>query len=61
MVCVFPSGEYLFTVMDGYSKFPEIEILRCTKVGTLIKCMKMIFARLGYPEKSVIVRLSLEV
>ena len=29
----FPSGEYLFTMMDSYSKFPEIVILRCTKAG----------------------------
>ena len=49
----FPSGEYLFTMMDSYSKFPEIVILRCTKAGTLIKHMKGIFARFGYPEEVV--------
>ena len=36
----FPSGEYLFTMIDSYSKFPEIVILRCIKAGTLIMHMK---------------------
>ena len=47
----FPNGDSLFTMMDSYSRFPEVVILRCIKARTLIKHMKSIFARLGFPEQ----------
>ena len=49
----FPNGDSLFTMMDSYSRFPEVVIIKCTKAKTLIKHMRSIFARLGFPEKVV--------
>ena len=49
----FPNGDSLFTMMDSYSRFPEVVIIRCTKSRTLIRHMKIIFARLGFPEQII--------
>ena len=49
----FPNGDSLFTMMDGYSRFPEVVIIKCTKAKTLIKIMKKIFSRLGFPRQVV--------
>ena len=31
-----PTGEYLLVVIDIYSRFPEVEIVRSTKASTVI-------------------------
>ena len=49
----FPNGDSLFTMMDGYSRFPEVVIIKSTTAGTLIRFMDKIFSRLGLPEKLV--------
>ena len=40
-------------MMDSYSRFPEVVIVKSTTTGTLIKFMDKIFSRLGFPEKLV--------
>ena len=49
----FPNGDSLFTMMDGYSRFPEVVIVKSTTGGTFIRFMDKIFSRLGFPEKFV--------
>ena len=49
----FPNGDSLFTMMDGYSRFPEVIIVKSTTSKTLIRFMDRIFSRLGFPEKLV--------
>ena len=45
----FPTGEYLFVVIDAYSRFPEVEIVRSTSAATIIPKMYKIFATHGIP------------
>ena len=40
-------------MMDGYSRFPEVVIVKSTTAGTLIRFMVRFFSRLGFPEKLV--------
>ena len=44
-----PTGEYLLVVIDRYSRFPEIEIVRSTKASTVIPKLDKIFATHGLP------------
>ena len=44
-----PSGEYLLVVIDRYSRFPEVEIVRSTKASTVIPKLDKIFAVHGIP------------
>ena len=44
-----PSGEYLLVVIDRYSRFPEVEIVRSTKASTVIPKLDKIFAMHGLP------------
>ena len=46
-----PSGEMLLVVIDLYSHFPEVEILRSTAASATIPKLDSIFARHGYPVK----------
>ena len=46
-----PSGEMLLVVIDQYSRFPEVEILRSTAASATIPKLDSIFARHGYPVK----------
>ena len=48
-----PNGDSLFTMMDSYSRFPEVVIVKSTTSGTLIRFMDKFFSRLGFPEKLV--------
>eukprot|EP00794_Sanderia_malayensis_P020816 gene20816-biopygen15351 len=45
-----PSGEHLVVVIDDYSRFPEVEILKSTKASILIPKLDQIFAIHGIPE-----------
>lgn len=44
-----PSGHYLFVVIDYYSRFFEIEIMKNIDAAESIKVLKTIFARFGIP------------
>ena len=44
-----PSAEYLLVVIDRYSRFPEVEIVRSTKASTVIPKLDKIFAVHGLP------------
>ena len=44
-----PTGEYLLVVIDQYSRFPEVEIVRSTKASTVIPKLDKIFATHGLP------------
>ena len=47
----YPNGEYIFVMIDQYSRWPEIKVLkRAPNHKTTIKAMKEIFAREGTPE-----------
>ena len=45
-----PSGEYLLLVIDRYSRFPEVEIVRSTKATVVIPKLDKIFSVHGIPE-----------
>lgn len=47
----FPSQESILIVVDGYSRYPEIKVLRKTESYHIIKSLQEIFARHGYPEE----------
>ncbi len=45
----FPSGEYLFVVMDAYSRFPEVDIVSSTSAASIIPKLDRMFAVHGIP------------
>ena len=45
----FPTGEYLLVVVDAYSRFPEVEIVKSTLAVSTIAKFERIFANLGLP------------
>ncbi len=45
------SGQYLLVVIDTYSKFPEVEIVKSTSVKACIPKLDRIFATHGIPRK----------
>ena len=47
----YPNGEYIFVMIDQYSRWPEIKVLRKAPNSKMTaKAMKEIFARQGVPE-----------
>ena len=44
-----PSGEYLLVVIDRYSRYPEVEIVRSTGASSVIPKFDKIFATHGIP------------
>ena len=49
-ICVpFPTGEYIFTVIDAYSRYPEAILLKKTSSKRLTKELESIFSKHGYP------------
>ena len=44
-----PSGEYLLVVIDKYSRYPEVEIIRSTRASVVIPKLDKIFAIHGIP------------
>ena len=47
----FPSGDYLLVVIDEYSRFPEVEIVKSTSAKSVITRLDAIFARQGIPNE----------
>ena len=47
----FPSGHYVLVVIDVYSCYPQMEIIKSTAALKVIPKMDIIFARHGVPEK----------
>ena len=47
----FPSGEMIFVLIDSYSKFPQVEIMKSTTAQSLISRLERIFATHGLPTK----------
>ena len=45
----FPTGEYIFTVIDVYSRYPEAVLLKDTSLKSLIKELESISSKHGYP------------
>jgi len=45
----FPSGEYLFVVIDDHSRYPEVEIVTSTSTKVVTQKLDTIFARFGIP------------
>ena len=45
----FPSGENLLVVVDYYSRFFEVVIMRTTTSQKMIEALTFIFTRYGYP------------
>ena len=45
----FPTGEYLLVVIDAYSRFPEVDIVRSTSATAIIPKLDRIFATHGIP------------
>ena len=48
-----PSGEYLLVLIDRYSRYPEVEIVRSTKAACVIPKLDKIFTVHGIPYKIV--------
>ena len=47
----YPTGEYVFAMVDRYTRWPEIEVLRSAPdAEATIKAMKAIFSNKGVPE-----------
>jgi hypothetical protein len=45
-----PDGEYILAIVDYYSRFFEVDIVRTITSAKMIQCLEPIFARFGYPE-----------
>ena len=45
-----PSGQYLLVMIDEYSRFPVVEVLRSTAAETVIPVVDKVFCTYGYPE-----------
>ena len=45
-----PSGEYLLVVLDEYSRFPEVEIVKSLSAQTVIPIFDKVFSSRGIPE-----------
>ena len=46
----FPTGEYVFVVIDAYSRFPEVEIVRSTSASSIMPKLDRIFSTHGIPQ-----------
>ena len=44
-----PSGDYLLVIIDRYSRYPEVEVVRSTKASSVIPKLDRIFAAHGIP------------
>lgn len=44
-----PSGEYLFVIIDYYSRYKEIKIMKSISTQDTIRVLNEIFSRTGYP------------
>ena len=48
-----PSGQYIFAIMDCYSRFPEVEILTSISAKSVIPRLDSVFARHGVPSQII--------
>jgi hypothetical protein len=46
----FPSGDCLMVVIDEYSRYPEVELLKSTSTKTDVPKIDKIFASFGIPK-----------
>ena len=46
----FPTGETILVVIDAYSRYPEVEIIKSTAAKEVLPAMERIFATHGIPE-----------
>ena len=45
----FPTGEYLFVIIDYYSRYPVVEIIRSITATSIVNCLNKVFATHGLP------------
>jgi hypothetical protein len=45
-----PSGDYLMVIVDEYSRYPIVEVIRSTSADVVIPEVDKVFALFGYPE-----------
>ena len=45
----YPSGDYCLVVIDDYSRFPQVELLKSTSARSVIPVLDKIFAVHGMP------------
>lgn len=45
-----PSGDYLLVIIDEFSRYPVVEIIRSTSADCVIPVTDRVFAAFGYPE-----------
>ena len=45
-----PTGEYLMVMVDAFSRFPVVEVVRSTSAETVIPVVDDVFSLLGYPD-----------
>ncbi|XP_033107933.1 uncharacterized protein LOC117109658 [Anneissia japonica] len=46
-----PSGEYLLVIVDEYSRFPEVEIIKFLSASSVIPIFDKVFSSRGIPDK----------
>ena len=46
----YPTGEYLMVIIDNFSKFPIVELIRSTAASSIIPHLDKIFGIFGIPE-----------
>ena len=46
---LLPTGEHLLVVVDYFSRWMEVDVLRSTTGAAIIKCLDSHFARYGVP------------
>ena len=47
----FPSGEYVVTLIDYYSRWPEAKIMKSVTSRTILAWLDEVFATHGYPKQ----------
>ena len=45
-----PTGEYLFLIIDEYSRYPIVEIIRSVPADTVILVLDKVLSQFGYPQ-----------
>ena len=45
-----PSGEYLLVIIDDYSRFPVVELVRSTSANTVIPVLDKVLSTFGTPD-----------
>ena len=53
MCGLFPTGELVLVVLDAYSRYPEVEIVKSTSAEAVVLALERMFAIHGIHEKEV--------